>query len=77
VTVLFGRQATGWEVAYAALFLISNESSYANATRCSSMPTPWPGSCAANRFSQMAQALRLSPQCTNLPRQSFSPERTT
>ncbi len=25
VTVPFGRQATGWEVAYAALFLISNE----------------------------------------------------
>ncbi len=31
VTVPFGRQATGWEVAYAALFLISNESSYINA----------------------------------------------
>ncbi|WP_315838204.1 SDR family oxidoreductase [Bradyrhizobium prioriisuperbiae] len=31
VTVPFGRQATGWEVAYAALFLISNESSYVNA----------------------------------------------
>ena len=30
VTVPFGRQGTGWEVAYAALFLISNESSYAN-----------------------------------------------
>jgi NAD(P)-dependent dehydrogenase (short-subunit alcohol dehydrogenase family) len=28
VTVPFGRQGTGWEVAYAALFLISNESSY-------------------------------------------------
>jgi len=27
----FGRQGTGWEVAYAALFLISNESSYVNA----------------------------------------------
>ena len=26
-----GRQGTGWEVAYAALFLISNESSYVNA----------------------------------------------
>jgi NAD(P)-dependent dehydrogenase (short-subunit alcohol dehydrogenase family) len=26
----FGRQGTGWEVAYAALFLISNESSYVN-----------------------------------------------
>jgi hypothetical protein len=25
VTVPFGRQGTGWEVAYAALFLISNE----------------------------------------------------
>ena len=31
VTVPFGRQGTGWEVAYAALFLISNESSYINA----------------------------------------------
>jgi NAD(P)-dependent dehydrogenase (short-subunit alcohol dehydrogenase family) len=31
LTVPFGRQATGWEVAYAALFLISNESSYVNA----------------------------------------------
>ena len=30
VTVPFGRQGTGWEVAYAALFLISNESSYVN-----------------------------------------------
>ena len=27
----FGRQGTGWEVAYAALFLISHESSYVNA----------------------------------------------
>jgi NAD(P)-dependent dehydrogenase (short-subunit alcohol dehydrogenase family) len=27
----FGRQGTGWEVAYATLFLISNESSYVNA----------------------------------------------
>jgi NAD(P)-dependent dehydrogenase (short-subunit alcohol dehydrogenase family) len=31
VTVPFGRQGTGWEVAYAELFLISNESSYVNA----------------------------------------------
>ena len=31
VTVPFGRQGTGWEVAYTALFLISNESSYINA----------------------------------------------
>jgi NAD(P)-dependent dehydrogenase (short-subunit alcohol dehydrogenase family) len=31
VTVPFGRQGTGWEVGYAALFLISNESSYLNA----------------------------------------------
>ena len=30
LTVPFGRQGTGWEVAYAALFLISNESSYVN-----------------------------------------------
>ena len=30
-TVPFGRQGTGREVAYAALFLISNESSYVNA----------------------------------------------
>lgn len=28
--VPFGRQGTGWEVAYAALFLLSNESSYVN-----------------------------------------------
>jgi NAD(P)-dependent dehydrogenase (short-subunit alcohol dehydrogenase family) len=27
----FGRQGTAWEVAYATLFLISNESSYVNA----------------------------------------------
>jgi NAD(P)-dependent dehydrogenase (short-subunit alcohol dehydrogenase family) len=31
LTVPFGRQGAGWEVAYAALFLISNESSYVNA----------------------------------------------
>jgi NAD(P)-dependent dehydrogenase (short-subunit alcohol dehydrogenase family) len=31
VTVPFGRQGTAWEVAYTALFLISNESSYINA----------------------------------------------
>jgi NAD(P)-dependent dehydrogenase (short-subunit alcohol dehydrogenase family) len=31
LTVPFGRQGTGWEVAYTALFLISNESSYINA----------------------------------------------
>ena len=31
VTVRFGRQRSGWEVAYAALFLMSNESSYVNA----------------------------------------------
>ena len=31
VTVPFGRQGTGWEVAYAALFLISKGSSYVNA----------------------------------------------
>jgi hypothetical protein len=31
LTVPFGGQGTGWEVAYAALFLISNESSYVNA----------------------------------------------
>jgi len=29
--VPFGREGTGWEVAYAARFLISNESSYVNA----------------------------------------------
>lgn len=29
--VPFGRQGTGWEVAYAALFLISHESTYLNA----------------------------------------------
>ena len=31
VTVPFGRQGTGWEVAYVGLFLISNELSYVNA----------------------------------------------
>jgi hypothetical protein len=31
VTVPFGRQGAGWEVVYAALFLISNESSCVNA----------------------------------------------
>jgi NAD(P)-dependent dehydrogenase (short-subunit alcohol dehydrogenase family) len=31
LSVPFGRQATAWEVAYVALFLISNESSYVNA----------------------------------------------
>jgi NAD(P)-dependent dehydrogenase (short-subunit alcohol dehydrogenase family) len=30
ITVPFGRQGTGWEVGYAALFLISHESSYVN-----------------------------------------------
>lgn len=30
-TVPFGRQGTGWEVAYAVLFLLSNEASYVNA----------------------------------------------
>ncbi|MCY1218295.1 Levodione reductase [compost metagenome] len=30
-TVPFGRQGTGWEVAYSCLFLISHESSYVNA----------------------------------------------
>ena len=30
--VPFGRQATGWEVAYTALFLVSQEASYVNAT---------------------------------------------
>jgi NAD(P)-dependent dehydrogenase (short-subunit alcohol dehydrogenase family) len=32
MAVPFGRQGTGWEVAYASLFLISRESSYVNAT---------------------------------------------
>jgi NAD(P)-dependent dehydrogenase (short-subunit alcohol dehydrogenase family) len=31
LAVPFGRQGTGWEVAYACLFLLSNESSYVNA----------------------------------------------
>jgi NAD(P)-dependent dehydrogenase (short-subunit alcohol dehydrogenase family) len=31
VAVPFGRQGTGWEVAYACLYLISRESSYVNA----------------------------------------------
>ena len=30
--VAFGRQATGWETAYTALFLLSRESSYTNGT---------------------------------------------
>lgn len=29
--VPFGRQATGWEIAYAALFLVSDESVYVTA----------------------------------------------
>lgn len=31
LTAPFGRQGTSWEVAYAARFLISNESSHVNA----------------------------------------------
>lgn len=31
LAVPLGRHGTGWEVAYASLFLISNESSYVNA----------------------------------------------
>jgi NAD(P)-dependent dehydrogenase (short-subunit alcohol dehydrogenase family) len=31
LAVPFGRQGTGWEVAYACVFLISNEASYVNA----------------------------------------------
>ena len=31
LAVPFGRQGPGWEVTYAALFLISNEFSYVNA----------------------------------------------
>jgi NAD(P)-dependent dehydrogenase (short-subunit alcohol dehydrogenase family) len=31
VAVPFGRQGTGWEVAYACLYLVSHESSYVNA----------------------------------------------
>ncbi|KAF2094263.1 short-chain dehydrogenase [Rhizodiscina lignyota] len=31
-TVAFGRQATGWETGYTALFLISHESAYTNGT---------------------------------------------
>jgi NAD(P)-dependent dehydrogenase (short-subunit alcohol dehydrogenase family) len=38
LTVPFGRQGTGWEVVFAALFLISNESSYINAHTRSSAP---------------------------------------
>jgi NAD(P)-dependent dehydrogenase (short-subunit alcohol dehydrogenase family) len=30
-TVPFGRQGSGWEVAYTALFLLSHEASYVNA----------------------------------------------
>lgn len=32
VAVPFGRQGTGWEAAYACLYLVSHESSYVNAT---------------------------------------------
>jgi len=45
VTVPFGRQGTGRQVAHAALFLISNESSCAKAIRYSSMPATWRASC--------------------------------
>lgn len=31
IAVPFGRQGTGWEVAYACLFLVSHEASYVNA----------------------------------------------
>jgi NAD(P)-dependent dehydrogenase (short-subunit alcohol dehydrogenase family) len=31
LAVPFGRQGTGWEVAYACLYLLSHESSYVNA----------------------------------------------
>jgi len=54
LTVPFGRQGTGWEVAYAALFLISNESSYVNAHTLSSMPAIWRGSCGPNLQRRMA-----------------------
>jgi hypothetical protein len=33
ITVSFGRQGAGWEIAYTALFLISNEKFYVNAHR--------------------------------------------
>lgn len=31
LSVPFGRQGTGWEVAYACLYLVSHEPSYVNA----------------------------------------------
>ena len=54
VTVRFGPQRSGREVAYAALLLISNESSYVNATHCFLMP-----SCGRNR-ARLACDIRIA-----------------
>ncbi|VIO79697.1 Cyclopentanol dehydrogenase [Bradyrhizobium ivorense] len=70
VTVPFGRQGTGWEVGYAALFLISNESSYVNAhpvPRC--RPHGWHRARLAC-IRRMPRPLRLPLQCTSLLHQS-------
>ena len=68
LTVPFGRQGTGWEVAYAALFLISNESPTSTATRCSSMPAIWPVSCGASlRGTEWLRHCAMRRQCPTLP----------
>ena len=65
VTVPFGRQGTGWEVAYAALFLISNESSYVNAHTLSSTAAISAVSCGANlRYPNGLRRCRGPRQCT-------------
>jgi hypothetical protein len=41
VTVPFGCDGIGWEIAYTALFLISNEKSYVDAHPLCLMPALW------------------------------------
>jgi hypothetical protein len=65
VTVPFGRQGTGWEVAYAALFLISNESSYVNAHTLFLDAATWRVSCGARmQETNGSRHCRGHPQCT-------------
>jgi hypothetical protein len=66
--VPFGRHGTGWEVVCAALFLISNESSYANAH------TLFPGAGhmagivrSSSAHPEWLGGLRRPLQCTTLP----------
>jgi hypothetical protein len=67
LTVPFDRQGPGWEAAYAALFLISSESSYVNArTAFSSVPAIWRDRARLVCVNRMARALRYQPQCPTL-----------